>query len=169
MAHRRVSVFDLAQLAKSTLQDDKNGELAPKSARESALKFMTRSVACMADGKGEFDLASAERLSTGMLSPSYQGCEMLVQFLSLDGKQCSPRWPASSSSSALCFSFSPPLVASADSTGWASGSIEGRIAVEYFDSSAEAQAGKYAFRAHRHTVDGVDCVYPINALAYHPM
>jgi cell cycle arrest protein BUB3 len=53
--------------------------------------------------------------------------------------------------------------------GWASGSIEGRIAVEYFDADPSAQAQKYAFRAHRQTVDGVDCVYPINALAYHPM
>jgi hypothetical protein len=51
--------------------------------------------------------------------------------------------------------------------GWASGSIEGRIAVEYFD--AELESRKYAFRCHRQTVDGVDCVYPINALAYHPM
>jgi cell cycle arrest protein BUB3 len=57
----------------------------------------------------------------------------------------------------------------ADGKGWASGSLEGRIAVEYFDSSAEVQSQKYAFRAHRQTVDGVDCVYPINALAYHPV
>jgi hypothetical protein len=28
---------------------------------------------------------------------------------------------------------------------------------------------KYAFRAHRATVDGAEQVYPINALAYHPM
>lgn len=53
--------------------------------------------------------------------------------------------------------------------GWASGSIEGRIAVEYFDPSPEAQSGKYAFRAHRQAVDGVDQMYPINAIAYHPM
>jgi len=31
------------------------------------------------------------------------------------------------------------------------------------------QSQKYAFRAHRQNVDGVDCVYPINALAYHPI
>lgn len=53
--------------------------------------------------------------------------------------------------------------------GWASASIEGRIAVEYFDRDPESQAKRYAFRAHRQTVDGVDCVYPVNALAYHPM
>jgi hypothetical protein len=53
--------------------------------------------------------------------------------------------------------------------GWASSSIEGRIAVEYFDPSPEVQASKYAFRAHRQTVDGADHVFPINAIAYHPM
>ena len=53
--------------------------------------------------------------------------------------------------------------------GWASGSIEGRIAVEYFDPDPSSQSQKYAFRAHRQNVDGVDCVYPINALAYHPI
>jgi cell cycle arrest protein BUB3 len=53
--------------------------------------------------------------------------------------------------------------------GWASGSIEGRIAVEYFDPDPSAQSAKYAFRAHRANVDGVDQVYPINALAYHPV
>ncbi|GMK54973.1 hypothetical protein CspeluHIS016_0200290 [Cutaneotrichosporon spelunceum] len=56
-----------------------------------------------------------------------------------------------------------------DGKGWASGSIEGRIAVEYFDPDPSAQAAKYAFRAHRANVDGVDQVYPINALAYHPV
>lgn len=53
--------------------------------------------------------------------------------------------------------------------GWASGSIDGRIAVEYFDHSPDAQSAKYAFRAHRQAVDGVEQVYPINALAYHPV
>lgn len=57
----------------------------------------------------------------------------------------------------------------ADGKGWASGSLEGRIAVEYFDPSPEAQASKYAFRAHRQAIDGVDHAYPICALAYHPM
>lgn len=53
--------------------------------------------------------------------------------------------------------------------GWASGSVEGRISVEYFETDADTQSQKYAFRAHRQTVEGVDQVYPINALAYHPM
>lgn len=101
MAHRHVYVYAASELAAAASE---GREAKPDHTRESALKMLTRSVACMADGKG-----------------------------------------------------------------WASGSIEGRIAVEYFDPDPESQKAKYAFRAHRATVDGVEQVYPINALAYHPM
>ena len=66
--------------------------------------------------------------------------------------------------------------------GYATSSIEGRVAVEWFDGSAESQARKYAFKCHRTTTtekneDGnggneettVDLVYPVNALAFHPV
>jgi cell cycle arrest protein BUB3 len=53
--------------------------------------------------------------------------------------------------------------------GYASSSIEGRVSVEWFDPSEESQAKKFAFKCHRETVDGVDVVYPVNALAYHPI
>lgn len=53
-------------------------------------------------------------------------------------------------------------------SGYASSSIEGRVAVEWFDASSESQSRKYAFKCHRQTVDGVDVVYPVNALAFHP-
>lgn len=55
------------------------------------------------------------------------------------------------------------------STAYASTSIEGRVAVEFFDQAAEVQAKKYAFKCHRAVVDGVDTVYPVNALAFHPV
>ncbi|KAJ6606418.1 WD40-repeat-containing domain protein [Mycena vulgaris] len=54
-------------------------------------------------------------------------------------------------------------------TGYATASVEGRIAVEYFDPSPATQAKKYAFKCHRHTVDDIDQVYPVNALAFHPV
>jgi hypothetical protein len=42
--------------------------------------------------------------------------------------------------------------------------------VEWFDPSPESQARKYAFKCHRQTAeDGVDVVYPVNALAFHPV
>ncbi|OTB12721.1 hypothetical protein K445DRAFT_181058 [Daldinia sp. EC12] len=60
--------------------------------------------------------------------------------------------------------------------GYATSSIEGRVAVEWFDASAESQARKYAFKCHRTAhpqPDGsgatTDVVYPVNALAFHPV
>lgn len=53
--------------------------------------------------------------------------------------------------------------------GYASSSIEGRVAVEWFDPSEESQSRKYAFKCHRQTVDGQDIVYPVHALAFHPV
>lgn len=56
--------------------------------------------------------------------------------------------------------------------GYASSSIEGRVAVEWFDPSTESQARKYAFKCHRQPsmeLDGGDIVYPVNALAFHPV
>ncbi|OTB06517.1 hypothetical protein M426DRAFT_318920 [Hypoxylon sp. CI-4A] len=59
--------------------------------------------------------------------------------------------------------------------GYATSSIEGRVAVEWFDASAESQARKYAFKCHRAAQPNpesgatTDVVYPVNALAFHPV
>lgn len=54
--------------------------------------------------------------------------------------------------------------------GYACSSIEGRVAVEWFDPSALSQARKYAFKCHRQpSPEGVDVIYPVNALAFHPV
>ncbi|SOV02953.1 related to mitotic checkpoint protein BUB3 [Ustilago sp. UG-2017a] len=71
--------------------------------------------------------------------------------------------------------------------GYATSSIEGRIAVEFFDPNPKVQAMKYAFKCHRETVSegadplvvGVvegeeemetpyDVVYPVHGIAFHP-
>eukprot|EP00290_Baffinella_frigidus_P057119 CAMPEP_0180360796 /NCGR_PEP_ID=MMETSP0989-20121125/12197_1 /TAXON_ID=697907 /ORGANISM="non described non described, Strain CCMP2293" /LENGTH=302 /DNA_ID=CAMNT_0022352217 /DNA_START=46 /DNA_END=954 /DNA_ORIENTATION=- len=53
--------------------------------------------------------------------------------------------------------------------GYALSSIEGRVAMEYFDAAPEFQSKKYAFKCHRaQDAKGVDTVYPVNALAFHP-
>lgn len=55
--------------------------------------------------------------------------------------------------------------------GYASSSIEGRVAVEWLDASEESQARKYAFKCHRQPASdgsGDDVVYPVHALAFHP-
>ncbi|KAJ1910366.1 mitotic spindle checkpoint protein Bub3, partial [Mycoemilia scoparia] len=53
--------------------------------------------------------------------------------------------------------------------GFVAGSIEGRVAVEYIDDSPEVQSKKYAFRCHRKQVDGVENIYPVNAISFHPV
>ncbi|KAJ9474243.1 putative Nucleoporin GLE2 (putative) [Pseudozyma hubeiensis] len=70
--------------------------------------------------------------------------------------------------------------------GYAMSSIEGRIAVEFFDTSEAVQSGKYAFKCHRETVKegqevedmGIegeeemekpyDVVFPVHGIAFHP-
>lgn len=49
--------------------------------------------------------------------------------------------------------------------GYVVSSIEGRVAVEYFD---ETQRQKYAFKCHR-TKDeaNVELIYPVNVIAFH--
>ncbi|ORY89971.1 WD40-repeat-containing domain protein [Syncephalastrum racemosum] len=53
--------------------------------------------------------------------------------------------------------------------GYACSSIEGRVALEFFDMSPESQARKYAFKSHRQVVNNQEVVYPVNALAFHPI
>ncbi|ETW77741.1 hypothetical protein HETIRDRAFT_435775 [Heterobasidion irregulare TC 32-1] len=60
------------------------------------------------------------------------------------------------------------LACMSDGQGYATASVEGRIAVEYFDPSSEAQDKKYAFKCHRQTIEDVDHVWPVNSLAFHP-
>ncbi|OLL22057.1 Mitotic checkpoint protein BUB3 [Neolecta irregularis DAH-3] len=52
--------------------------------------------------------------------------------------------------------------------GYISTSVEGRVAVEFFDPSPDVQAKKYAFKCHRQTAGEQDIVYPVNAIAFHP-
>ena len=52
-------------------------------------------------------------------------------------------------------------------SGYVLSSIEGRVAVEYFDPSPETQKRKYAFKCHRIKTDGREFVYPVNAISFH--
>lgn len=56
-----------------------------------------------------------------------------------------------------------------DALGYVTSSVEGRVAVEFFSAAPDAQANKYAFKCHRKEVDGVDVVYPIHTIAFHPI
>lgn len=48
-------------------------------------------------------------------------------------------------------------------------SIEGRVAVEYFDLDADVQRSKYAFKCHRIKDEYGEMIYPVNAIAFHPV
>lgn len=50
--------------------------------------------------------------------------------------------------------------------GYVLSSIEGRVAVEYLDPAPEVQKKKYAFKCHRVKEDGVEKIYPVNAIAF---
>ncbi len=54
-------------------------------------------------------------------------------------------------------------------TGYALSSTEGRVAMEYFDNSEQVQTKKYAFKCHRRSEAGRDVVFPVNAIAFHPI
>ncbi|XP_020233253.1 mitotic checkpoint protein BUB3.2 [Cajanus cajan] len=54
-------------------------------------------------------------------------------------------------------------------TGYALSSVEGRVAMEFFDLSEASQTKKYAFKCHRKSEAGRDIVYPVNAIAFHPI
>ena len=51
--------------------------------------------------------------------------------------------------------------------GFVLSSIEGRVAVEYLDTDQEMQKKKYAFKCHRVKQDGVEHIYPVNAISFH--
>lgn len=56
-----------------------------------------------------------------------------------------------------------------DQRSYASSSVEGRVAIEYFDA-AENSRSRYAFKCHRaKESNGSETVHPVNALAYHPV
>jgi len=54
-------------------------------------------------------------------------------------------------------------------TGFALSSIEGRVAMEFFDPSPEVQKQKFAFKCHRRkTEEGIDQAFPVNDICFHP-
>lgn len=51
--------------------------------------------------------------------------------------------------------------------GFVLSSIEGRVAVEYFDPSPEVQKKKYAFKCHRIKEGDIECCYSVNSISFH--
>lgn len=51
--------------------------------------------------------------------------------------------------------------------GYVMSSIEGRVAVEYFDSDPEIQKRKFAFKCHRSKDNNTEIIHPVNAISFH--
>ncbi|EEB07362.1 mitotic spindle checkpoint protein Bub3 [Schizosaccharomyces japonicus yFS275] len=56
-----------------------------------------------------------------------------------------------------------------DNEGFVSSSIEGRTSVEFLNPAPDWQARNFTFKCHRQTQGDQDIVYPVNALAFHPI
>lgn len=65
----------------------------------------------------------------------------------------------------VCLTVRPDVVVCLK--GYVLSSIEGRVAVEYLDPSQEVQKKKYAFKCHRLKENGIEQVYPVNAISFH--
>ena len=57
----------------------------------------------------------------------------------------------------------------ADGVGYAISSVDGRVAIEYLPAADGTVKKPFAFKCHRRKVADVDHVYPVNALAFHPV
>jgi len=58
---------------------------------------------------------------------------------------------------------------SVDQRSYASGSVEGRVSIEYFDHQENGNL-KYAFKCHRSkSPSGEEAIHAVNALAFHPI
>lgn len=51
--------------------------------------------------------------------------------------------------------------------GYVMSSIEGRVAVEYFDPDPEIQKRKFAFKCHRVKENNIENIHPVNAISFH--
>lgn len=51
--------------------------------------------------------------------------------------------------------------------GYVMSSIEGRVAVEYFDPDPEVQKRKFAFKCHRMKENNIENIHPVNAISFH--
>ncbi|KAF2858432.1 WD40 repeat-like protein [Piedraia hortae CBS 480.64] len=92
----------------------------------------------------------------------------------VDGRTADPQ-PWQRRESSLKF-MTRAIAAMPNGTGFVTSSIEGRVAVDWFDEGHQSDA--YAFKCHRQTeslpssngvdTEEVDLVYPVNAIVFHP-
>ncbi|KAI2607111.1 mitotic checkpoint protein BUB3 [Hypoxylon fragiforme] len=120
-------------------------------------------------GKPHAMAASPSKVIVAMTSRLVHIYDLSSLASALTAQTNDPPQPWQQRESSLKF-LTRAVAAMPSDAGYATSSIEGRVAVEWFDASAESQARKYAFKCHRQAGgDGTDVVYPVNALAFHPV
>lgn len=120
-------------------------------------------------GKPHAMAASPSKVIIAMTSRLVHIYDLADLASALQSQAGTPPKPWQERESSLKF-LTRAVAAMPSDAGYATSSIEGRVAVEWFDASTESQARKYAFKCHRQTDanSGADVVYPVNALAFHP-
>ncbi|KAI1102219.1 mitotic checkpoint protein BUB3 [Jackrogersella minutella] len=124
-------------------------------------------------GKPHAMAASPSKVVVAMTSRLVHIYDLSTLAGALASPSADPPQPWQQRESSLKF-LTRAVAAMPSDAGYATSSIEGRVAVEWFDASAESQARKYAFKCHRTTQPGsdgaaADVVFPVNALAFHPV
>ncbi|KAI0111460.1 mitotic checkpoint protein BUB3 [Daldinia grandis] len=124
-------------------------------------------------GKPHAMAASPSKVIVAMTSRLVHIYDLSALSSALASQSAEPPQPWQQRESSLKF-LTRAVAAMPSDAGYATSSIEGRVAVEWFDASAESQARKYAFKCHRTAnpqADGssTDVVYPVNSLAFHPI
>ncbi|KAI1416912.1 mitotic checkpoint protein BUB3 [Hypoxylon sp. FL1857] len=124
-------------------------------------------------GKPHAMAASPSKVIVAMTSRLVHIYDLSTLSSALTSQSGEPPQPWQQRESSLKF-LTRAVAAMPSDAGYATSSIEGRVAVEWFDASAESQARKYAFKCHRTPQAGADgsstdVVYPVNALAFHPV
>ncbi|KAL7627715.1 mitotic spindle checkpoint protein Bub3 [Parahypoxylon ruwenzoriense] len=121
-------------------------------------------------GKPHALAASPSKVIVAMTSRLVHIYDLSALSGALASQSAEPPQPWQQRESSLKF-LTRAVAAMPSDAGYATSSIEGRVAVEWFDASAESQARKYAFKCHRtaQAEPAMDVVYPVNALAFHPV
>ncbi|KAL6013118.1 hypothetical protein ACLOJK_003610 [Asimina triloba] len=146
-AGRHVNVYDLRNMSQ------------PEQRRESSLKYQTRCVRCYPNGT-EWAQPDAKVFSARMSLAVFQSGQSLAL------KSLAPGVTFSNNIKTASFEQGQDFFVK---NRFALSSVEGRVAMEFFDLSEAGQSKKYAFKCHRKSEAGRDTVYPVNAIAFHPI
>ena len=99
--------------------------------------------------------------SLRVLSDSWNNQKLVDSQLTVD------QWSVHWASIGTCDPWTHYMCSFLHNSGYVLSSIEGRVAVEYFDPSPEVQKRKYAFKCHRIKEEGMENIYPVNAISFH--